>query len=176
MLLNLGSSFLSIDAKQKGSNTAPSVIPYFTFRANDSNKLPPYDNEMLPFGFFKNGFGLQDSTTTCTFKSIFPVSGPISLHGGQLFMNTDLILQSPATIVSTGFFNGNGHVLDLSTSVTSFPTPFKTTLSNIHLSLNADINITGTVLIRGKCTIDGRLNHLIFGPNAQIQIDSKASL
>jgi len=165
-----------IIAVQKGSNTAPSIQPFFSFPAKDSAKLPPNNNEMLAFGYFKSGFGLQDAKATATFASAYPVSGPIDMKGGQLWLSTDLILDNPAAIISSGFFNGNHHIIDCSESISSFPASFPTTLSNANLFFKSDLTISGSVIIRGNCTLWGRFNNLNFGANGNIQVSKNATL
>ena len=68
-------SFIKTLAIQKGSDTVISIQPETTFPASDS------DNAMLAFGWFKNGFSLEDAATTCTFESVFPVCGNINIIG-----------------------------------------------------------------------------------------------
>ena len=72
----------------KGSETAVSVESSFTFSAADNN------NTMLGFGWFKNGFTLEDSLTTCTFDSVYPVSGGVDLNGGNLYVMQNLTFGS----------------------------------------------------------------------------------
>ena len=57
----------------KGSESSVSVEPAYMFPAADA------DNKMLGFGWFKSGFSLEDNTTTCTFDSVYPVSGILTL-------------------------------------------------------------------------------------------------
>jgi hypothetical protein len=97
---------IRVDAAQKGSETVVSVEPVFTFSAADS------DNTMLAFGYFKNGFTLEDNTTTCTFESIFPVGGDISLNGGTLRLQTDLEVENGEQKLRTK----NGVILSLSSN------------------------------------------------------------
>jgi len=167
--------FMPIYPVRKGSDSKVSVQPYFTFPASGSNALPPNDNRMLSFGFFKSGFGLQDATTTCTFSSTFPVSGTIQLNGGQLFLADDLLIQNPTNLLSSGFINGNGHTLELSESVNNIPSSFPTTLRNVFLSLKSDTVITGTLKIIGNCTITG-LKDLYLQGGGNIQIAKNSTL
>jgi hypothetical protein len=161
---------LQIFAVQKGSESILSIEPYFVFPSADS------DNAMLAFGWFKSGFGLQDATTTCTFGSAFPVSGNVNLHGGQLFLDTDLSLNNPSELVTPGFIRGNDHILDLCESITGLPSSSDTILDNTKLFINSDINLSGTLRIRGDCVINGRGHCLVLDGDGCILIDNNASL
>ncbi len=79
-------SFPYLCAVVKGSNTAVSVEAAANFPAADN------DNTMLGFGWFKNGFILEDLLTTCSFNDVFPVSGTVNLNGGTLRLQQDLLL------------------------------------------------------------------------------------
>lgn len=90
-----------------GSNSAVARQALTTFPAIDSN------NKMLGFGRFTNGFTLEDSTTSCTFDSIFPVSGVINLRGGKLWLTQDMVLSDTYSLNSLGEIWGNGNTLTL---------------------------------------------------------------
>jgi len=154
----------------KGSNSAVSVENFFQFPAAGS------DNELLAFGFFKNGFALEDSTTTCTFSSVYPVAGDVSVHGGILTLGTDLIFQNVTNLATSGYFQGNEHVLDLSQSVTGLPATYDTTLHDTQLFLNADLNIPGNLIIKGDCTIDGRGSRIVLSTDSHIMVRPQATL
>ena len=96
----------------KGSETSISIEPFYTFLSADT------DNTMLGFGWFKNGFALEDASTTCTFDSVFPVSGNIYLSGGALYLDSDLIFDEPTSFCTSGSIYANNHLLNLSSSVT----------------------------------------------------------
>ncbi len=152
-----------------GSETAVSVQPTATFPSTDT------DNTMLGFGWFKNGFALQDSTTTCTFNSVYPVSGPVDLNGGTLALLQDLIFHNVTTLNGWGSLIGNNYAVDFCSSVTVLPANakiFKDT--NIHL--NTDLIITSTVTLQGNCTISGCGNSIMIGSNGALVIDSNAQV
>jgi hypothetical protein len=168
--------FLSTQAIQKGSKTFSSIQPFFTFPAADSNKLPTDNNVMLPFGCFSHGFGLQSAATTCTYSSEYPVSGSIAMHGGQLYMTTDLIFHNKTDIASSGFFNANNHMINFSDSITSLPSLFPTTLRDARLFFNQDLTISGTINIKGHCVIDGQNHAIILGDEGNILVAKNAVL
>lgn len=100
-----------------GSNNAVARQGLVTFPAADS------DNRMLGFSRFNSGFTLQDSTTSCTFDSVFPVSGTINLNGGNLYLTEDLILNNNFQFNSCGQIWGNGYSLELSVTNAPFVIP-----------------------------------------------------
>ncbi|MFH1831476.1 MAG: hypothetical protein ABH827_01605, partial [bacterium] len=155
-------NFSNLFCLTKGSDTVVSIENPVTFPAID------LDNNMLTFGFFKNGFSLQDSSTTCTFASVYPVSGDVSLHGGTIYLGTDLIFQNNTVLNTSGVFSGNQHQLDLCTSITGFPLGYDTVFKDVKLFLSADLYLSGTAKFMGNCSIDGRGNRIIFGPNGHI--------
>lgn len=154
----------------KGSQTVVSVEPFVAFPASDS------DNTMMTFGFFKNGFSLQDATTTCTFESVFPVSGDMALHGGRLYLESDLVLNNVTNLNSLGFIQGNNHIFDLSESVTGIPAWDDTVFHNTKLFLTTDLQVSGTIKFLGNCIVDGRRNRIIFNPDGHLIIGSGSSL
>lgn len=162
-------TYSTIFAVQKGSDSAISIEPYFVFPSSDT------DNQMLTFGYFKNGFGLQDATTSCTFGSIFPVSNQVSLHGGKLYLDKDLIFQNPTYLATPGAIFGQNHMLDFCQSITGIPTTFPVRLDNLALVLNADLAISGTVSITGNCLVDGRWNNLVLNQDANIIVGHDAT-
>lgn len=171
-VLCLTVAFISnLKADQKGSNSAVSIEPFFTFPAS-----PGVPNEMLAFGYFASGFGLQDATTTCSFESIFPVSGNINLHGGQLYLVTDLHLNNISTLVTSGQIICSNNNLELSESVTGIPASFDSTFKNLNVYMNSDLLVSGTVNIKGNCTIDGRWNRLVLDTYANIIIEPGGAL
>ncbi len=153
-----------------GDENAVQVISFTAFPAADS------DNKLGSFGFFKNGFSLEDETTTCTFASVFPVSGDISLHGGQLCLDTDMICQNVTNLSTSGFFLSNNHVLDLCESITGLPVTHDSLFHNTKIYLSSDLQINGTAKFYGNCIIDGRHNRIILGSDGHIILSPGASL
>jgi len=147
-----------------------SIVPYSVFPNTDT------DNTLLPFGFFKYGFGLQDASTSCTFNSVFPVTGQVSLHGGKLYLQNDMILQNKTNFATPGRVYGNSHVLEFAQSMTGIPATHATSFDNTALFLQSDITVSGTIKFTGICTIDGDWKGLILGPNANIIIGHNSSL
>ena len=65
------------------------------------------DNAMTGFSVFENGFSLEDAKTTCTFNSLFPVSGTVNLAGGSLTLSKNLIFDQNVSFVNSGRIEGN---------------------------------------------------------------------
>ncbi len=130
-----------------GSETQVSLVPAVTFPAADN------DNAMLCFGGFRNGFTLEDSTTTCAFQSIYPVSGMIALNGGSLSLHEDFIVTNTASITGGGQFIANNHQLQLCASVNSLNSTY--TFHNVLLVLGSDMNTTGQLIFEGDCHVMG---------------------
>ncbi|QQR49414.1 hypothetical protein IPF37_01020 [bacterium] len=138
-----------------GSNTVVSRQNATTFPATDT------DNTMLGFAVFEKGFTLGSVTTTCTYNSVFPVSGPVRLAGGTLFLNKDLKFQNVTRIVSNGSIWGNGkYSVDFSPTLTTLKISEATStralrFSHTHVLLNANIELVSPLEMRGGCKITG---------------------
>lgn len=158
----------SVFCVTKGSDSIPSIEPLALFPASDT------DNVMLGFGWFKNGFTLEDSATTVTFNSVYPVSSQVSLHGGLLYLTSDLIFSNNAALDTLGTFQANNHSIDFSATITGFPAALTTIFHDANIFLNSDFTIGGTLKIHGNCLIDGRNNRIILDGN--IIIDPHSTL
>lgn len=159
-------------ADQQGNDLAVTLQPYYTFPATPL--LVP--NAIGSFGWFRSGFALADNTTTCSFGSVFPVSGKLNLRGGTIFLSTDLIMHDDFIFASGGRIKGNNHTFEIATTVTGIPSSHPVVFENTKLKLNGDLIITSTITVRGSCAIEGKKNRLIFGTNGNLRIDHGASL
>lgn len=93
-------------ATDYGSDTASSIVNPFNVSGTG--------NYIRSFGCAKNGISLTDATSTLTFQSMYPVAGPITLNGGRLYLDTDLIMTNTATIVGPGIFDACNHTIEFS--------------------------------------------------------------
>jgi hypothetical protein len=152
-----------------GSESTVSVQPLATFPAADN------DNTMLGFGWFKNGFSLEDSTTTCTFDSAYPVSGPINLNSGTLYLNQDLLFKNVTTMQSLGSIIANTHSIEFCESITNFPADMRV-FENANIFLATDMLLNGTVIFRGNCVLNGKTASLFMGDSGTIIVDSGSHL
>lgn len=156
-----------------GSYNISSLQPNVTFIPNDPNG----DNKAQGFGWLKNGFTLQDNTTTCSLDLIVPISGTIALNGGTLYLQSDTIFDDNASISSMGSIIGASHSLTLGSAITTLPfSAHNDILSSLTISFKSDLSITGSVAFDGVCTIDGNGNRLSLGASGLMQVGSGASL
>ncbi len=98
---------IQISAATYGSDSTVSIV-------NPMNIPASTDNIIKTFASAKNGFAFTNLSTTCSWQSIFPVSGPISLKGGTLYLMSDLTLNNTGSFVDLGTIVGANHVIDLS--------------------------------------------------------------
>ncbi|MCK4517809.1 hypothetical protein KAT92_03475, partial [Candidatus Babeliales bacterium] len=160
-----------LNATIKGSEAAISVEPYYDFLSTET------DNSMLGFGWFKNGFGLEDSSTTCTFESIFPVSGDVYLNGGFLHLNSDLLFRNMMTWHTPGTIVANDYVVDFSSSVTTLGnTSNFQVFDNSIVNINSDLIISGSVKFSGNCLFNGNGKRVLLGDNGYLLIDENTTV
>lgn len=153
-----------------GSATDVSMITTSTrFPAADT------DNMMLGFGWFKGGFTLEDATTSCTFNSVYPVSGAVDMNGGTLHLSQDLMFTNITQLKSLGSIIGNGHSIDFCTTITVLPLDLKL-IKDTTISLHDDIVVTGAVTVQGDCRINDNWNTVRLGSSGKIIVDSGARL
>ncbi len=131
-----------------GSETAVFVFPTVVFPAADSN------NTMLGFGWFKNGFTLENSSTTCVFNCLNQVSGTLALNGGTLTLQQDLVLTGTSMIAGGGIIIGNDHTILLNPD-SQFEPAQSFTLQNVVLQLSDDFNLGSTLTFDGNCQLSG---------------------
>jgi len=123
-----------------GSNTVVSRQDAPTFPSSGT------DNTMQGFAHFEEGFILEDSTTTCTFDSFFPVSGDVTLKGGTLYLQRDLVLTGSIRL-SGGHIVGNGYKVEFphSAATNFIPSAYITPGSITGVSLLDSENISDDV-------------------------------
>ena len=140
----------SATAGSDSTEGTPQSYYYFPATENDTNKIANY-------AIMDNGFYLEDSTTTCSFSSIFPVDGnQINLNGGRLFLFRDLIMTSTSTnIYSPGKIHGNGFSMKTSKCAEDLSYSYTFRDIGIHiagcLTFNAPTTFYGTSFINGNC-------------------------
>jgi len=162
-LLFLSCIFHKSIAIVKGSESVVSIEQHATFPAADT------DNTIRGFGWFKNGFSLEDQTTTCTFDSVYPVSGNINLNSGTLFLNQDITFNNVTNILKLGTIVGNNHRIDLCNSINKLPVGI-TEFQNLVVQTHADLLLSGSLILRGNCKIIGNGSDIVIGDNGYIII------
>ena len=169
LFISIVLSFHNVFAEVKGSTTAVSIEPAYEFPAADSN------NTMLGFGWFKNGFSLEDNTTTCTFDTVYPVSGDVDLNGGTLYLVQDLIFKNKTTFLGLGTIVGENHLCEFCSSIQQLPAQ-KLELQDIEISLSSDLIITDSIILKGNCKFFGHGYDIVLGQSGCIIVDSDSEL
>ena len=156
---------------QKGSESSVTVEQQANFSSGD------LDNKMLAFGWFKNGFNLEDITTSCTFESIFPVAGSVTLNGGTLYLESDLHLANVTTFTSLGKICGQNHIVVLDSSIDSLSDSVHDTIfENIDLYLNGDLTLSNTVRFDGNCYVNGKNRRVVLDSDIEVIVGSNSTL
>jgi len=87
-----------------------------------ATQQPVNDGDRIAsFAALEEGFKLASSIVTGSFDSFFEVSGAIELNSGTLSLMQDLVLRDSSQVVSLGNIIGNGHTMELCSSVTYLP-------------------------------------------------------
>src|SRR4051794_5475892 len=149
------------------------VVPDdFEFPAADT------DNIIYGSGVVKNGFSLEDATTTCTFRSLFPASGALDLNGGTLMLESDLYFDNKPSSLSSGSIIGNGNTLSLASGTEVISTESdETSLHEVEMLLATDITVHGIWRFSGASNIiKGQGNSITLGDDAVIIIDEGSKL
>jgi hypothetical protein len=154
-----------------GSNTLVSLESFVTF----PQIVLIGDNEILSFAWMKNGFGLQNSSTELIFSSLNPVQGTVNLNGGTLTLETDLVFKNTTNLTGLGVVVGNGHMMHLSSSISSLPTNAES-FEDTVLFFDGDLSINSAITFIGDNVINGNTNPLVLDTNAEIIIDSNSTL
>lgn len=151
-----------------GSDNLVSVESSHTFSSG-------VDNRIANFGFIKNGFTLQDSLTTCTFDSIFPVSGNVQLNGGVLYLNQDLLFNNVTNLQGLGSIVANNHLIQFCSSITSLPSNTKK-FQNAILQLNRPLTINNNIIFEGSNIINGGAENIIMDDGGSITVAANTTL
>lgn len=149
----------------KGSETQVSIESFITFPQADS------DNAMIGFGWFKNGFGLENSSTRVDFNSTYPVAGTVDLKGGTVNLLQDLVFKNNTDLVSMGTILAHGYVVDFSPDIDSLPAP-ASTFEDAKIFFNSDITFNTIVTFKGNCIVNGGGNSIYLGPQGSIVVDT----
>lgn len=166
--LNVGHNKLYSTAY--GSDSAVSI-------ENPTNISGP-DNIINSFAYLNNGFTYQDAATTCSYKSVFPVMGSISLNGGKLSLLGDLMLSNSFAIQSSGKFDmlGKAIVFGGNLAIPSGSTIIVSSNGVIDgQGNNFDLNIGSKLIIDSNITLTLRNLNLIGSAMPQIEMRSATS-
>ncbi len=132
-----------------GSNTAVSSQGLISFPNTDTN------NTIIGYAYMGNGFALQDNTTSCTFNSFMPISGPLNLNGGRLILQEDLLCTNTFSLQSGGRFYGNNHAIEFPKNPADFTIPgLATSTSPLNWTQITSIN-----MFAGTQSVDWSINN-----------------
>lgn len=163
--------FSYVQATVKGSESALSIEPYYTFLASES------DNTMLGFGWFRNGFALEDATASCTFNSVFPVSGDVYLNGGDFYLSADFLLHNQTIWHTPGSIYANSYLVDICSSVTSLGgQTYGQNFDNAYVGIHGDLRISGSVKFSGECLVDGNGKRILLEDDGYLLIDANSTV
>ena len=163
--------FFPLKSVQYGSETAVSMQPNAYFPSSDT------DNKMLAFGWFRNGYTLQDMSTSCTFDSAFPVSGDVNMNGGTIYLTSDLHLENITTLENLGKTFANGHIITMDSSVEKLiNSKINTKFVDVDLSIASDLEISTTLFFEGNCNVDAQNRRIILDPNIEIVVGKNSTL
>ncbi|MDR3550808.1 MAG: hypothetical protein P4L31_05300 [Candidatus Babeliales bacterium] len=163
---------MSLHAVIAGSNESVSIQSHITFPAADT------DNIMQGFSFFRNGFGLQDATTTCTFDSIYPISGLVDFKGGTVVLSQNLVMKDLIVWNSFGTINGQGvNSFDLTQAVLSGSLTGIPTFQDLNIYINGNFVLPSNFHFKGVCKIFGNGSTIaLFDGVGSIVVDPGSSL
>jgi len=134
-------------------------------------------NTMDSFSWYKNGFTLQDASTTCSFQSAFTVLNRVNLNGGLLYLNTNLSFDSPTHLISSGKILANDHTIELSKTTTVFAEgTYSTTINNGKLLTHYDLNLVGPLTFQGDCAFNCNGNVITLDSSASILVENNTTL
>jgi len=175
LFLSLATSFAKLQAGPTDGLSSVSLESHVTFTSSDT------DNIIQPFAWMKNGFTLEDASTTCTFKSVFPISGNIYFNGGSLYLDSDLVFNNQATVHSFGPMYANSHLVELSETTTFLATGSVGTIvfDNAKICVYPNLNyleIHGPVRFQGNCVFNANESVITLGSTAAITIADGATV
>ncbi|KKP35329.1 MAG: hypothetical protein UR26_C0006G0013 [candidate division TM6 bacterium GW2011_GWF2_32_72] len=152
-----------------GSYDSVSTETCYIFPASDS------DNEACGFAWFKEGFALEDNATSCTFSSVYPVSGDLNLNGGNLYLVENIILHDVVNLVTLGHIYGYNHLADLAPSVSSINS-VDVILEDLKATLRSDVELKSTITVKGSSELAANGFSIDFDSTGKIVVDSGSSL
>lgn len=137
------------------------------------------NNKIASYALMKNGFSFLDSSTTCSWYSVFPISSDVLLKGGTLYLNKNFIFSDSASISTPGRIYGNNNNFIISKNLDNLPyfdENSKFIFRNINLVLNGDFEFQMPVKFEGNCNINGRGNKLFLTGEGSVQALANSNL
>lgn len=125
-------SFAYFVSQTVGSDTTVNTPIANTLFTGGNNKISSY-------ALMANGFSFQDSSTTCSWYSVFPLSGTVLLRGGTLHLNRNLNFSDSASISTPGRIYGDTNNIFISKNLEKFPSLFALTYQT-SIDTGIDLN------------------------------------
>ncbi|MDR3550264.1 MAG: hypothetical protein P4L31_02540, partial [Candidatus Babeliales bacterium] len=122
-----------------------------------------------------NGFTLQNSATSVTVDTIFPVSGNITLNGGTIVLDKDFKMFNPLSLVNFGNITGNLHNFEFCSSTTILPANAPK-FQDTRLVLHNDLTLSGITTFSGTCSVDGNGYRLTLGNSGLLSVNGQLTL
>ncbi len=128
---------------------------HFVFPAGENGT-----NKIANYAVMDDGFTLEDSSTTCSVASIFPIAGSrIQMNGGKLFLFRDIVFTNTSkNIFSSGRIEGNDYLIFLSEGMQEIAYPIS--FWNTGICFDGDISFRASMIFYGDCLIYGKGNFL----------------
>lgn len=144
-----------LSALRVGAKNSSSVQNLVTFPASVGNIIVGY-------AYLERGFRFTNNRTTCTFDCYMPVSGPVELNGGVLFLYKDFVLSNTLSSLSAGRIRGNNHSFVLPQDSAYYTLPGILDFDKITLVCSSNVSIEGELRFSNRCKIDGQDKELTF--------------
>ncbi len=132
-------------------------------------------NTMLGFGWFKNGFTLQNSSTICNFNSVYPVSGTVNMNGGKLILDTDLYFTNGLDLTGFGSIDGQSHAVHFPSNLNILPADAGI-IEDVIVFLSNDLKLSSTLSFKGTVTLKGAGHTIFLGDDGGIELQEDAHL
>lgn len=155
-----------------GSDNSVSIQSHTFFPAADA------DNAMNGFGWFKNGFSLENAATSCLFDSAYPISSSMNMNGGTLILAQDMYFKDTLAIGSWGTFIGNNFIMDFTRAHITGSQLLTATFQDVTLISAGDYSVVNSFSFKGNCFFEGFGSAKLFwaSPQAEFIIESSSSL
>jgi hypothetical protein len=142
-------------ALRVGAKNSSSVQNLVTFPASTGNIIVGYTR-------LERGFRFTNNRTTCTFDGYLPVSGPVTLNGGVLYLYKDFVLSQTLSSLSAGRIRGNHHSFVLPQMSAEYILPGVLDFDKTTLVCSSNVSIQGELQFSNQCKIDGQGKELTF--------------
>ena len=136
------------------------------------------ENKVANYAVVDEGFSMLDENTTCSFASMFPVKGSVSLKKGRMFLNRNLYFSGNGLFTNAGYVYGNQHNILFSEETDDLDSTDATTyyFDNTNIHLESNLIIKRPIVFSGTCCINGGNKKITIESPGQIDITSGSEL